>query len=378
MVILEGVDLKKEPSQESSFLIMALDITARIQAEHTLKAQINLLHTVFNASTIGIAVLDFVRNTQGEIADFTYRLANPVLEQLTGKKLAGLRYLDMHPGFKTTGIFEKLKSVADTGQSQDFEHYYESDGFAHWLRITAVPLGDGIVSTLEDITSRKQMEAAHLQMRLNGQKALLQAILEAQEEERRRISESLHNGVGQILYATKLHLDQINLNQTPLDLEKLWKAKQKTDQLLSDAIKETRKVSHELIPFLLQEYGLAVAITDSCQRFSQAGLQISCYVLEDRLDKYEEMAIFRITQELVNNIVKHSQASRARIEIYLEKEQIIIEAQDNGKGIDLEQPWKGIGLNTIKDRVRLLEGTMQIDSVPGKGTLVSIVLPLQK
>jgi signal transduction histidine kinase len=76
--------------------------------------------------------------------------------------------------------------------------------------------------------------------------------------------------------------------------------------------------------------------------------------------------------------VKHSQASRARIEIYLEKEQIIIEAQDNGKGIDLEQPWKGIGLNTIKDRVRLLEGTMQIDSVPGKGTLVSIVLPLQK
>lgn len=107
-------------------------------------------------------------------------------------------------------------------------------------------------------------------------------------------------------------------------------------------------------------------------------MQISCYVLEDRLDKYLETAIFRIAQELINNIVKHSGASRARIEIYLEKEQIIIEAQDNGKGIDLEQPWKGIGLNTIKDRAGLMEGTMLIDSVPGTGTLVTIVLPLQK
>lgn len=226
-MILEGVDLNKEPSQESIFLITAIDITARIQAEHTLMAQINLLLTVFNASTTGIAVLDCVRNTQGEIADFTYRLANPVLEQLMKKKLAGLRYLDVHPGFKASGIFEKIKNVSDTGQSQDFEQHYEGEGLVHWFRITAVPLGDGIVSTIEDITSRKEMEAANLQMRLNGQKEMLQAIMEAQEEERRRISESLHNDVGQILYATKLHLDQINLNQTPLDLEDLRKAKKR-------------------------------------------------------------------------------------------------------------------------------------------------------
>jgi PAS domain S-box-containing protein len=89
-----------------------------------------------------------------------------------------------------------------------------------------------------DITERKRLEEEHVQMRLSQQKALLQTIMEAQEEERRRISESLHNGVGQILYATRLNLDRIDLGSMPLSVASLRQAKQETEQLLSDAIRE--------------------------------------------------------------------------------------------------------------------------------------------
>jgi PAS domain S-box-containing protein len=233
-----------------------------------------------------------------------------------------------------------------------------------------------------DITERKQLEEAHVQMRLAQQKALLQAIMEAQEEERRRISESLHNGVGQILYATQLNLARIDLGSTPLLLDPLRQAKQKTEQLLADAIRETRRVSHELIPLLLQERGLAVAIEDFCRRFAHTGIQLSCHGLRGRLDRYLETAVYRIAQELVNNIIRHAGATRARIEVFRAGDRVIIEAQDNGKGMDADKvlaaagPEKGIGLKTIRHRVNLLEGRLVIEALPGGGTLVTISLPV--
>ncbi len=233
-----------------------------------------------------------------------------------------------------------------------------------------------------DITERNRLEEEHVQMRLSQQKALLQAIMEAQEEERRRISESLHNGVGQILYAARLNLDRIDLGSTPLSPETLRPAKQKTEQLLSEAIRETRRVSHELIPLLLEERGLAVAIEDFCRRFSHTGIQIACHSLQDRLDKYLETAVYRISQELVNNIVRHAGATRARIEVFREGDWVVIEAQDNGKGMDAGKALatagkgKGIGLKTIQDRVNLLEGKLVIEAAPGGGTLVTISLPV--
>ncbi len=233
-----------------------------------------------------------------------------------------------------------------------------------------------------DITERKRMEEEHVQMRLSQQKALLQAIMEAQEEERRRISESLHNGVGQILYATRLNLARIDLGSMPLSLDPLRQAKQQTEQLLAEAIRETRRVSHELIPLLLEERGLAVAIEDFCRRFSHTGIQISCHGLEERLDKYLETAVYRISQELVNNIIRHAGATRARIEVFREGDRVVIEAQDNGKGMDAGKALapagkgKGIGLKTIQDRVNLLEGKLSLEAAPGGGTLVTISLPV--
>ena len=375
-VILEGAGLGEAPSGSIRFLVTAVDITERNRAEGAAREQNNLLQSVMSVVLTGLLVLDCVRNERGEVTDFTYRLANPFIEQFTGRSLVGCRLIEVYPGLREVGIFDRLKAVVDTGQPADFEQYYNGEGFNHWFRITGVKLGDGVVSSIEDITARKRLEEEHLRMRLEGQQELLHAIMEAQEEERRRISESLHNGVGQILYATKLNLARIELDKTPLPLEQLRQARAQTDQLLTEAIKETRNVSHELIPILLQERGLAVAMADFCKRFSHAGIQLSCHGLEERLDRHLENAVYRIAQELVNNMVKHAQATRGRIEVLREGDRVVIEAQDNGKGIEPAQPGKGIGLRTIRDRVTLLRGTLEIDSAPGAGTMITVTLPI--
>lgn len=232
-----------------------------------------------------------------------------------------------------------------------------------------------------DMSELRRLEDENLKIRLEGQQQLLNAILEAQEEERRRISESLHNGVGQILYATKLSLAGVHPDALPDDPERAAGALQKVEALLTEAIVETRRVSHELVPTLLKDFGLGRAVTDFCGRFADTGLALDCHCLEDRLPQPLETAIYRMCQELINNIVKHAGATRALLEVTKDKEAVYVEARDNGKGLDPgrlagHQPGQGIGMRTLRDRVALLGGTLAIDTAPGKGTLITLSIPL--
>jgi signal transduction histidine kinase len=230
-----------------------------------------------------------------------------------------------------------------------------------------------------DISELKHLESENLKIRLEQQQQLLNVILEAQEEERRRISESLHNGVGQILFATKLNLNQVEMNFKLSQAQGVQEGLRATEALLTEAINEARRASHELVPVLLKEYGLNAAIADFCSRFSGKGIAFSSHGIEERLPDNLEMAIYRITQELANNILKHAGATQARTEVSKHKDTLWIDAQDNGKGMTADKgstPGKGIGLRTIADRVKLLNGKVEVESVPGKGTLVTILLPL--
>ncbi|RDC62544.1 sensor histidine kinase [Adhaeribacter pallidiroseus] len=270
---------------------------------------------------------------------------------------------------KKQGSFEEILRIRVAGNVQTIKvkgvAIKDEDGFT--LKMLGLNL---------NITEIKNLEEENLTLRLQQQKDLLLAILEAQEEERRRISESLHNGVAQILYAAQLSLEQINLTQTPTVLAELKNTLIKTETLIKDAIRETRQVSHELVPQLLEEFGLDAAIKNFSERFSHTGINLMCIGLEQRLEKHLELAVYRISQELVNNIAKHSGASRGRVELFREGNYLIIEAQDNGKGMNPNATHqKGIGLKTIRDRVKLLAGNMHFESDPNRGTLITITLP---
>ena len=224
-----------------------------------------------------------------------------------------------------------------------------------------------------DISEVKRLEEENLQMRLNQQKALLLGILDAQEEERRRIAESLHNGVGQLLFATRLNFDQV---ATLVPKEVFAGA----NQLLDEAIQETRRVSHELVPSTLSKYGLAKSIQDICRQYSKTRIRVNCEVvgLETRLESYLEVAVYRICQELLTNVTKHAEATSADILLVQEDGELVLKVRDNGVGISPE-PGKslGIGLRTIKDRVSLLHGTFALHKPgTGIGTQVTIQIPI--
>ncbi|PSR55932.1 hypothetical protein AHMF7605_21715 [Adhaeribacter arboris] len=223
-----------------------------------------------------------------------------------------------------------------------------------------------------DVSELKRLEQENLHIRLEQQKALLLAVLEAQQEERKRIAESLHNGVGQILYATKLNLDQL-VAHLPKEVMT------PTANLLSEAIQETRRVSHELVPLVLEDFGLTQAMEDLCQKYEQSAIQVNCEVdLEGRLESYLELAIYRMAQELLTNVVKHAQATEADLLLTQEEGEITLKLRDNGQGMNLKNgKSKGLGLRAIADRVKLLNGTFTIATPStGKGTLMIIQLPV--
>ncbi len=342
-----------------------------------LKDTRDLLQTVFDSSFNIICVLQAVRDDKNEIIDFKYLITNnSYYPAIPSKTRVGRRYSEIHPGIYPSGIFAYLKAVVETGERTDFEVYYNYETIDTWFRIVGVKMDDGVVITVENISERKKAEETIKKMEAVQQHELFKATLDAQEKERKRIAESLHNGLGQILYGAKLTLNDLRLK--PGDS---WQAKYQqiihdTDKLLAEAINETRRMSHELIPTVLEDYGLKTAIEDICRQFKHV-LNIVCVFegLPANIDQYIEIAVYRVIQELVTNIIKHANATEASIHINANSHISVI-VKDNGRGFT--NPIgkdSGIGLKTIQGNIKMLNGKLMIASSPGEGTTVNISIP---
>ncbi|MFD2718455.1 PAS domain-containing protein [Hymenobacter monticola] len=232
-----------------------------------------------------------------------------------------------------------------------------------------------------DISELQRLEQDNLRLRLTQQRALFEAVQAAQEAERKRMAESLHNGIGQILYATKLHLDRLHAPLLGTD-PSLVAARREADQLLGEAIRQTRALSHELVPMVLAEFGLAAALQDICRKMSSPQLRFHCSVQLDAdaapLAPSLQMALYRMAQELTQNVVKHARgATEAGLELETMPGWVLFRAEDNGPGFaaaPAQSP--GLGLRSIRDRVALLGGQLEIGSVPTGGAYVRIRIPL--
>lgn len=228
-----------------------------------------------------------------------------------------------------------------------------------------------------DMTAMRAAEERIRKMEAEQQIEVFRVSLSTLEEERYRIAESLHNGIGQLLYGIKISLS--GLKQDMSSPAEFNETKSYTNELLTDAIKETRRVSHELMPITLEDFGLQSAIDDVCQQL-QDGVKFSCKVtgLKGRLEKYLELAVYRTTQELMMNVVKHARATAASVELKVQPEKIIITVTDNGLGIEAAKKNKpGIGLTSIFSKVKLLNGNVAIRSAHGSGTIVEVMIPNQ-
>lgn len=227
-----------------------------------------------------------------------------------------------------------------------------------------------------DITAQKKAGEELIRLKLAQQKEILNAVLMAQERERERIGEGLHNGVGQLLYAVKIRNEMLEATN-----DSMKRQLKEINRMLDEAIAETRSISFQLVPGVLKEFGLEAALKSLFERMVKPGLQLSVTTsgLKKRLPENHEVSIYRIVQELVNNIIKHSKATSASLDITQHGEKIRLKIEDNGTGFDEKQAslmHKGIGLQSVKNRVKLLNTEMSIISAPSKGTKIIIDIPL--
>lgn len=206
----------------------------------------------------------------------------------------------------------------------------------------------------------------------------------AQEKERKRIAEDLHDGLGSVLSAAKLKLSALNGGKNFLTGEQKEKY-QATLSLLDEASAELRNVSHNIMPATLSKLGLIAALSNVTERISShAGLivELETHGMDSgedkRLEESIEISIYRIILELLNNIVKHAEATRVIVQLIKYPAYINITVEDNGKGFEYKKAVnekKGIGLGNIESRVSYLNGTIEVDSRVGKGTVTIIDIP---
>jgi PAS domain S-box-containing protein len=364
--------------EKESAIGLAIDITEQKEAEARLRQEKEFSESLLDSSIDGICAFD----SQGRITAWNRSMEHHckiMRENAMGKKMSRV-----FPRFRKTdeasAIMQALKGKKSTLLNRA---YLCRDGF---FEMSVVPLFNnsreaaGGLCIIHDITERRQLEQEATALRVQQQKEIMKAILEAQEVERKRISEGLHNGVGQLLYAAKLNLEQME----PEENKSTDNSGIRKDLrlLLEEAIRETRTISFELMPNILKDFGLETALQVMMRKFLKAGFLIQCTVngFEKRPEAGFETAVFRIVQELINNIVKHANATKASVNVHRNSERVRIIVMDNGRGFNEKELSKlrdGLGLQTIKNRVELLNGSMQVESEVGRHTLVTIEIKEQ-
>lgn len=228
---------------------------------------------------------------------------------------------------------------------------------------------------------KKQIQQkAELNEEIAKQKELrTKLIIEAEEKERRRIAQDLHDGVGQILSAAKLNLSGLESKITLTTKDEKDAFKNALD-LIDDSVKEVRIVSHNMMPNTLIKMGLASAIREFITKIgSVPNLKIDLEIvgLDARLNENTETVLYRVIQEVVNNIIKHAKANTISLQLVKHDKELTIMIEDNGIGFDAENinAFDGIGLKNIISRIEFLNGTVHFDSNPGRGTNVVIEVP---
>jgi PAS domain S-box-containing protein len=243
----------------------------------------------------------------------------------------------------------------------------------------SIPRGDALIYAIyHDITERKR---AHDELR-----ELTAQLLQSQDEERRRLARELHDSTGQKLAALAINLSV--LNQAAAADARAQRALSESVALTRDCVREIRTLAYLLHPPELEELGLAEAARDCINGFSQrSGIPVELELSSDlgRLPREVETALFRILQESLNNILRHSGSPRARVHIYRSPSSVTIKVQDEGKGVQestvrrgsKQSAMPGVGVAGMRERVRQLGGDFEFRSTPN-GTTLKAVVPLNQ
>ncbi len=264
------------------------------------------------------------------------------------------------------------------------ETFEDHEGNMRYIHSTKMPFYIssiqewGILGVNLDITEVKKLQDEQTNLRLEHQNTLMQAVVDTQERERKMIAHNLHDGLGQVLTAAKMNINAykaLSTNQTArVDMIN------KAEELLDQAIYEVRNITGDLMPAILKDFGLTTALEKLCSDVSAVGRPkffFSAHNVDLQVKESIAFNLYRITQEIINNIVKHSNAEEATLQLFGRDNELILQVEDDGMGFDLSEKKsknEGLGLKSIENRVNLMNGTLDLDTGPGMGCSYTIII----
>ncbi|GAB3661084.1 hypothetical protein GCM10028791_35360 [Echinicola sediminis] len=226
-----------------------------------------------------------------------------------------------------------------------------------------------IIVSIEYLRKKVMKEKMlNAELKLKHQTDLLHTVIRSQEEERMRVSDALHDEVGSKLTSIKLGLHQLAHHPDSGLLNDILLMSEKV-------VMRTRELSHEYSPLIVDKFGLKAGIEELLNGIhASSGLQIDLKVEseEKSLVKETRLILYRITQELINNTIKHAAAKKVSIKINVNERMIDYRFQDDGKGVDIEAVSCGLGMLNIKNRAAMMDAELCMESEPGKGFKVII------
>ena len=363
------------------FAIVFADITERKQAEQRLEEAERKYHSIFENAMEGI----FQVREDGSLLT-----ANPAMARILGysttrKFMEEVRNLEQHLYIEPRHPSGFIPLLRQQGTISEFEaQMRRRDGTLIWVMGSAYAVrdDDGKVlyyeGTLRDVTEHKKAE--EVLRRLSSQ------LLHAQDDERRRIARELHDSTGQYLSALSMNLSWMNQPSLALDAPVRAVVRESID-LVKRALSEIRNFSYLLHPPVLDEYGLCAALRWYVHGFSQrSGINVDLDAPLDlpRLPRQVETALFRVVQECLTNVHRHSGSTRAKILLHQEAGSLLLEVSDEGHGISAGTGGHqgagderiGVGIAGIRERMRELGGRLEIET-GAHGTVVRASLPLE-
>jgi PAS domain S-box-containing protein len=325
--------------------------------------------------------------------DGTLAYVNAAAERITGysrDELLKFKIWDLlHPDFRP--VVERRLRARQAGEniiSQNEVKMIIKSGETRWINYTAgrvlIEGKQSIIAMATDVTERKRAEeelkASHEQLR-----ALAARLESVREEEGTRIAREIHDELGSALTGLKWDLERLNNALTEAgDRETLSLARGKLQNMLGtidNTINTVRRISSELRPGVLDDLGLVAAIEWQARQFSlRTGMdcQFQAGVEEVGLSRQASTAVFRVFQEILTNILRHSQAGKVWVRAFEREHYFILEVRDNGRGISESEKnnSRSLGLLGMRERAHLIDARIEISGIKGEGTTVTIRVPL--
>lgn len=245
-----------------------------------------------------------------------------------------------------------------------------------WLGIiTSVLIAIGIILIRQIFDFLKKAE----KQRQEADKKVLNAVIQAEEKERRRLAKDLHDGMGPLLSSAKMAIS--SLVQQEQDSEKR-RIIENTDYVISEAIRSLKEISNNLSPHVLDNFGLASAIKSFASKVAsmqQINIHFESNMYDLRFDYNQEVILYRVTCELINNTLKHAQASNIYIQLSRHNKIISLSYSDDGKGFEVNEilyktPTEGMGLHNIINRLKSIKAIVNVDSEKGKGMRIIVIV----